>query len=168
MSDVHVVFVCWGNICRSPMAERVAQAWAEREGLSGVRFTSAGVSAEEQGNPIDRRAQRVLAERGYTSAGHRARRVTASGIADADLVVGLEQLHLDRLRVVAPDADHLVLLTDFDPDAAPGSGVDDPWYGGPEGFYDTLASLEAAMPALMDWIRAHRGDDAHDQTFANR
>ena len=51
------------------------------------------------------------------------------------------------------DAAHLALVTDFDPDAAPGSGIDDPWYGGKEGFYDTLASVEAAMPGLMDRIR---------------
>ena len=49
MSEVEVTFVCWGNICRSPMAERVAQGWAEREGLDSVKFTSFGVSAEEIG-----------------------------------------------------------------------------------------------------------------------
>ena len=64
-----VVFVCWGNICRSPMAERVAQGWAERDGLDGVGFTSAGVSREEPGNPIDPRAQRVLTRHGYRTAG---------------------------------------------------------------------------------------------------
>jgi len=151
--EVEVVFVCWGNICRSPMAERVAQGWAEREGLGGVRFTSAGVRSEEHGTPIDPRARAVLQERGYTTAGHRARRITASDIAAADLVIGLESLHVERMRRLAPDADHLHLLTDFDPDAAPGSGVDDPWYGGPEGFLDTLASIEAAMPGVLARVR---------------
>lgn len=158
MSELRVVFVCWGNICRSPMAERVAQGWAEREHVSGVTFTSAGVSAEEHGNPIDPRAQRVLAAAGYTTGGHRARRITASEIADADLVVGLEAFHLDRLRRLVPDAANLALFTDFDPAAASGSGIDDPWYGGPEGFDDTLAAVEAGMPGLFDWIRTRQAE----------
>ena len=151
--EVSVVFVCWGNICRSPMAERVTQTWAADAGLSGVVFTSAGVSSEETGNPIDHRAQAVLREHGYEASGHRAQHITAAAVADADLVVALEDLHVRRLRAVAPDAAHLCLLTDFDPAAVPGSGIDDPWYGGKEGFYDTLASVEAAMPGLMDRIR---------------
>lgn len=152
-APLRVAFVCWGNICRSPMAERVARAWAEREGVEGVEFTSSGVSSEEVGNPIDPRARAVLAERGYDADGHRAHRVTADEVAGADVVVAVEPLHLDRLRELVPDAAHLHLLTDFDPDAEPGSGVVDPWYGGPEGFWDTLASVEAAMPGLMELLR---------------
>ena len=63
---LNVVFVCWGNICRSPMAERVAQRAAEQAGLTGVRFTSAATSTEELGSPMDARAAAVLSERGYT------------------------------------------------------------------------------------------------------
>ena len=77
-----VVFVCWGNICRSPMAERVARGWAEREGLRDVTFTSSGVSSEELGEPIDSRAQRVLSQAGYTS-GHRAHQTSAHEIRSA-------------------------------------------------------------------------------------
>lgn len=144
-----VVFVCWGNICRSPMAERVAQAWAARDGLGGVRITSAGVSAEETGNPIDPRAQRTLRAHGYEASGHRAHRITAHEIRDADLVIAAEQSHIARLRGFAPDADKFVLLTDFIPDAPPGSGVPDPWYGDQEGFEDTLDAIEAAMPGVL-------------------
>ena len=147
-----VSFVCWGNICRSPMAEFVAREWASREGLD-VTFTSAGVSAEEQGNPIDRRAAAVLHEAGYPVGPHRAHRITADEIHRTDLLVGMERLHLDRTRRLVPDAGNLALLTDFDPDAAPGSPVDDPWYGPASGFRDTLASIEAAMPGLMQRIR---------------
>ena len=93
---VRVAFVCLGNICRSPMAERVARGHAEREGLTDVEFVSFGVSSEETGNPIDRRARAVLDRHGYASGNHRARRITASDIADADLVIGLEPYHLGR------------------------------------------------------------------------
>lgn len=150
---VDVVFVCWGNICRSPMAERVAQGWAEREGLRGVRFTSAGTSSEELGEPIDSRAQRVLAGAGYTHGGHRAHRISAAEIRDADLVIAMEDLHLRIMQRLVPDAGNLALLTDFDPDAAPGSGVPDPWYGSADGFRGTLASIEAAMPGVLERVR---------------
>ena len=155
MSDgVRVVFVCWGNICRSPMAERVARGWAIRESLHGVvEIVSAGVSSEEFGNPIDRRAARVLRDAGYDADGHRARRITAADIRAADLVIAMEQLHLSRIRQLVPEADNLHLLTDFDPEAVPGSGVDDPWYGPPQGFLDTLAAIEAAMPGVFARLR---------------
>ena len=123
VAPTSVVFVCWGNICRSPMAERVARRQAADAGLDGVTFTSAGVSAEESGNPIDSRARAVLTRHGYEASGHHAHQITASEIAEADLVIGLEPLHLDRMRSLAPGANNLALLTDFDPDAPPGSGV---------------------------------------------
>ncbi|MFZ2427805.1 MAG: low molecular weight protein-tyrosine-phosphatase [Propioniciclava sp.] len=144
-----MVFVCWGNICRSPMAERIARAQASAKHHDGIVFTSAGVSSEETGNPIDPRARAVLTRHGYDASGHRAHRITAAEIADADLVIGLEPLHVDRMRKLVPGADHLALLTDFDPDAEPGSGVPDPWYGEADGFEDTLAALEAAMPGIL-------------------
>ncbi len=140
-APVSVVFVCWGNICRSPMAERIARAQASAKHHDGIVFTSAGVSSEETGNPIDPRARAVLTRHGYDASGHRAHRITAAEIADADLVIGLEPLHVDRMRKLVPGADHLALLTDFDPDAEPGSGVPDPWYGEADGFEDTLAAL---------------------------
>jgi len=155
---VSVVFVCWGNICRSPIAERVAQGRAEREGLRGVRFTSAGTSSEELGEPIDRRAQGVLAAAGYSSDGHRAHQISAAEIRAADLVIAMEDLHLSRLRRLAPDAEHLALLTDFDPDAAAGSGVPDPWYGPASGFDDTLNAIESAMPGVLERVRDLQND----------
>ena len=148
-----VVFVCWGNICRSPMAERVARGWAEREGLRDVTFTSSGVSSEELGEPIDSRAQRVLSQAGYTSSGHRAHQTSAHEIRSADLVIAMEDHHLSRLRRLAPESDHLALLTDFDPDAVPGSAVPDPWYGSASGFDATLTAIEAAMPGIISKVR---------------
>ena len=150
---VKVVFVCWGNICRSPIAERVAQRKAEDAGLHGVEFTSAATSSEELGEPMDRRAAAVLRDRGYRADGHVAHQVDAAEIRGADLVVAMEDLHIDRMRRVAPDADNLSLLTDYDPAATPGTGVPDPWYGSPAGFYDTLSAVEAAIPGVLDRVR---------------
>jgi protein-tyrosine phosphatase len=152
-SDVEVVFVCWGNICRSPMAERVAEKRAADAGLTGVRFTSAATSSEELGAPMDPRAAKVLKRHGYRSDLHTAHRISAAEIRGADLVVAMEDIHVTKMMGVVPEAANVVLLTDFDPDAEPGSGVPDPWYGKASGFEETLRTIEAAMPGVLDRVR---------------
>lgn len=150
-----VVFVCWGNICRSPMAERVARRYLDDAGLDDVIVTSAGTSAEELGNPIDTRAQRELRDHGYTSDGHQAHRITREEINENDLVVAMEDVHVDRMRRIAggADIDHVRLLSEFDPAAEPGAGVPDPWYGGQDGFARTLEMIEQAMPGVLTHVR---------------
>ncbi|MDO4784538.1 MAG: low molecular weight protein-tyrosine-phosphatase [Propionibacteriaceae bacterium] len=148
-----IVFVCWGNICRSPMAERVAQKFAADAGLD-VDITSAAVSSEELGAPIDRRAARVLTEAGYDATGHRAHRITADEIASADLVIAAEQIHIDRMRHLVPDAQNLRLINDFNPAKRAGTPLIDPWYGPESGFSETLADIEAAMPGLLAALKA--------------
>jgi len=153
---VKVVFVCWGNICRSPIAERVAERMAADAGLERVEFTSAATSREEIGAPIDPRARQVLTAHGYRADDHAAHQVTAEEIAGADLVIAAEPIHVDRMLRIAPDADNLSLLSDFDPQAPEGSGLPDPWYGGPEGFEETLAAVESAMPGVLEQVRRLR------------
>ena len=148
LSMAKVVFVCWGNICRSPMAERVARGMAAERGLD-VEVDSVGISAEESGNPIDRRAAAVLRDAGYSTDGHRARRVTVEDLASADLVVAAEQFHIGRLQQLCPDATY-ALLNDFNPAMPKGKDLDDPWYGSASGFRSTLADVEAAMPGILD------------------
>lgn len=143
--------VCTGNICRSPMMERVAAAHAAQEGIS-VTFTSGGTSDEEHGNPIDTRARRVLDRAGYDSSHHRAHQVTADELAASDLVVVAEEHHRQRLLRRAPRAD-IRLLATFDPDLADGTGLPDPWYGQAEDFDETLLAVEAAMPGLMAHLK---------------
>jgi protein-tyrosine phosphatase len=149
VSAPEILFVCWGNICRSPMAEVVAKEWARRDRVSGVAFTSAGVSNEEAGNPMDPRAVATLKASGYHPAPHTARLVTAAEIESAAMVIGMERTHLRRIRQLVPDAGALYLLTDFDPDSVPGTEIDDPWYGDDSDFIVALKQIEAAMPGLM-------------------
>jgi protein-tyrosine phosphatase len=139
------------------MAERVAEQLARQAGLDNTYFSSAATSTEELGRGMDPSAARVLARHGYRSTNHRARQISAHDIHTADLVIGMEQLHLDIMSRLAPDATNLALITDFDPQAAPGSGIDDPWYGPPAGFETTLALLEAALPGVVNWVRARVG-----------
>ena len=90
--------VCTGNICRSPMMERVAASHAEKAVLH-VTFTSGGTSAEETGNPIDHRARRVLERAGYDASHHRAHHVSAREVAEADLVIAAEAVSYTHLTL---------------------------------------------------------------------
>ena len=142
------------------MAERVAERRAADAGLTGVTFTSAGTSAEEWDEPIDTRAGAVLTEHGYRAGGHRAHRITKAEIEGADLVIAMEDIHLRKMTALSPGALNISLLTDFDPAAAPGSGVPDPWYGTAAGFEDTLETIEAAMPGVLDRVRELQAERA--------
>lgn len=146
----HLVFVCWGNICRSPMAERVARRRIEEQGL-GITVESFGLSNENFRDPIDHRAIRVLDGAGYVSDGHGARQVAAEHLNRADLVVAVEPYQVERLLEIAPEA-NVVLLNDFNPALEPGTPLIDPWYGHDDGFNDTLADIEAAMPAILEEV----------------
>lgn len=95
-----VLMVCTGNICRSTMAQEVLSEAARGDGL-GVVVDSAGISDEERGNPIDRRAARVLREAGHAVPDHRARQVAADELGRWDLVLAMTQWHLASLRRLA-------------------------------------------------------------------
>jgi protein-tyrosine phosphatase len=136
------------------MAERVAAKLAAQRGLDDLVFSSAATSREELGAPIDDRAAEVLERHGYRADGHSAHQVTRAEIEEADLVLAMENIHLDKMRAIAPGAENLRLLTDFDPDADPGYGIPDPWYGPAAGFERTLASVEAAVPGLLDHLES--------------
>lgn len=157
------VFVCTGNICRSAMAERIAAA--ELADLP-VRFDSAGISDEEQGNPIDPRAEHVLHEYGYDTADHSARQLTPEWLADRDLAIVMTERHrqaTERLLGSVPAAQRpqVRMLRSYDPacrDAA-GSDLDvfDPWYGDQDGFYQTYEMITAAMPGIRSHLQQMLG-----------
>ena len=166
-----VMTVCTGNICRSPMAEVVLRARLADAGLGDrVVVDSTGVSDEEHGNPVDRRARAALAARGYDVPRREARQVRAADLADRDLVLAMTASHARALRRIADgDADvagRVVMFRTFDP-AAPRVAdprvehlldVDDPWYGGPENFEHCLDEIEAAADGVGDAVRAALSD----------
>ena len=118
----HVSFICSGNICRSPIAEKVFAHEVEQAGLADrVQVTSAGTGSWHVGDPADSRAAALLAEHGYVDA-HVARQVDDE-LLDADLLVALDAGHLRALRRIAPDPERVRLLRSFDPDAP--AGFDD-------------------------------------------
>lgn len=148
-----VTFVCWGNICRSAMAEQVMRAYADRHGCE-IDVDSAGVSSEEAGHDIDPRAKRTLLAHGYPVGSHRAKKASRELIEDSDLVVAFEDIHCERLRRIAPNSEVIHLITDFDPSVPNGTGVDDPWYGDDAAFEDTLASIEGALSGIMTYLES--------------
>jgi low molecular weight protein-tyrosine phosphatase len=150
---VHVVFVCSGNICRSPIAEKVFAAELERAGLAeGVRVTSAGTGGWHVGDPADERAAAVLRAAGYPSD-HRARQVDADAL-DADLIVALDDTH--RRALTRAGAGRVRLLRSFDPAAPERAEVPDPYYGADAGFDEVLAMIRAAVPGMLDWVRENK------------
>jgi protein-tyrosine phosphatase len=153
-----IVFVCTGNICRSPTAAVVFAEHLRRAGLADVvRVSSAGLGPWHAGEPIDARAGAVLARHGYP-VDHVARQVDAEHL-DADLLLAMDSGHEKALRRVVAEPDRVRMFRSFDPaadsTAAGDLDVPDPYYGGPNGFEDVLAMIEAAMPGLLAWVREH-------------
>ncbi len=149
---LHITFICSGNICRSPMAEKMFAHQIDERGLSdAVRVTSAGTGAWHAGEPADRRANRVLRLHGYPH-GHRAAQVDDDHMA-ADLVIALGRNHVRMLREMGVPDDRIRMLRSFDPrSGANALDVEDPYYGDHDEFEDVFSVIEAALPGLHDWV----------------
>jgi len=151
-----VTFVCTGNICRSPMAEWVLRHHVDDEGLD-VTVDSSGTSGWHVGDEADDRTVAALRRAGYRSA-HIARRFEPDWFDRYDLIIALDEGHRDALLPMAPDEESrgkIRLLREFDPAADPSDlDVPDPYYGGRADFDLVLEQVEAAVPGLLDEIRA--------------
>ncbi|OBI78103.1 low molecular weight protein-tyrosine-phosphatase [Mycobacterium sp. E740] len=153
MSDpLHVTFICSGNICRSPMAEKMFAHQIRERGLGhAVRVSSAGTGGWHAGEPADRRASHVLHEHGYPTA-HRAAQVDDDHMS-ADLVIALGRNHVRMLQDLGVPAERIRMLRSFDPrSGAHPLDVDDPYYGDHADFEDVYTVIEASLPGLHDWV----------------
>ena len=163
-SDLHVVFVCSGNICRSPMAEIVTRSLADAITLPdgaalGTRLlvTSAGTGPWHEGEPMDPRTAAALMRAGYPSHPHRAHQISAAQLGRYDLIVALDRRHHQTLRSLGADPDRLVLLRAFDPSAGAAADVPDPYYGDDATFDDCLHMIAAGCKGLVAEL-ANRGE----------
>lgn len=150
-----VLFVCLGNICRSPTAEGVFRHYVEQAGLSDqVTIDSAGTSDWHIGKTPDPRTIAAAAQRGYDVSTLRGRQATAEDFNEFDLILAMDQSNLTNLQAIQPahsKAELALYLPRFgiSPDEVP-----DPYYGGEDGFELVLDMLEQASQVLLDEVKA--------------
>jgi protein-tyrosine phosphatase len=146
---VRILFVCMGNICRSPTAEGVMRHLLAERGLEDeIEVQSAGTGGWHAGSPPDARSTRAAAARGITLDGA-ARQVTRADFEDFDLLVAMDRDNLADLRAIAPPGtEHKIRLL-----LGEGRDVPDPYYGGPHGFENVLDLVETACEQLLDELR---------------
>ena len=152
---IRVLFVCMGNICRSPTAEGVFKHLVRAEGIAGsIESDSAGTHDYHIGDPPDLRSQAAASRRGYDLSALRARQVKVQDFADFDYVVAMDETNRIALRKLCPTQyrERVKLFMEFAPEAGRRE-VPDPYYGGAQGFDDVLDLVERAARGLLNHIR---------------
>ena len=153
--DAAVLFVCLGNICRSPIAEGVFRAAVAQAGLAGRIVTaSAGLGNWHIGSRPDRRAIQAAQRRGYDLSAVRGRQVDVADFGRFGWILAMDDSNLRALTAMKPPefGGHLGLLLDFAPDVGV-LEVPDPYYGAPEGFERVLDLVEVATAGLLARLR---------------
>ena len=145
---IKILFVCYGNICRSPMAEFVMKDMIEKRGLSeSFEISSAATSTEELGNPVYPPVRRLLSEKGLSCAGKTARQMTTSDYDHYDYIIAMDGYNLRNMeRFVGSDPDKKVSLL-LDHTTRPGD-IADPWYSGD--FETTWADVTEGCEGLLN------------------
>lgn len=148
-----VLFICTGNICRSPTAHALLVAKGRALGFE-VQVDSAAISDEERGNPFDRRAAAELQRRGIAAHAHCARQVKGEDFLRFDWIIGMTQAHGQALRRLAPAGSRarIALLLDFVP-GAEGQDVPDPWYGSQRDFVLAFDLIERGVDGWLAQAR---------------
>lgn len=150
-----ILFVCLGNICRSPTAEIVFREIVAREAPDlRLEIDSAGTAAYHVGSPPDSRTRQAALRRGYDMSALRARVVESKDFDRFDLILAMDRQNFDALRQRAPATAHqrIRMFLEFAPDADT-TDVPDPYYGGPNGFEEVLDLVEAAARGLLEHVR---------------
>ncbi|WNK21450.1 low molecular weight phosphotyrosine protein phosphatase [Halomonas piscis] len=152
-----VLFVCLGNICRSPSAEGVFRRAVEQAGLEPhVTVDSCGIGDWHAGNPPDERAQAAAKRRGLDIGNLRARQLGREDFDEFDYILPMDYGNLRDIRAMEPEGHgaHIELFLAFA--GMPQGEVPDPYYGGEQGFEEVLDMIEAASQGLVEHIQAAR------------
>ena len=151
---VNVLFVCAGNICRSPIAQGVLEEAVQVEGLDAeISVDSAGTDPWRIGEPPDSRGRYSAKRRGYDLESQRARRLSPEDCEKFDYILAMDEHNYRTASALCSRSDTEVrLLLDYAPDP-PVREVPDPYFGGPEGFDHVLDLVEPAVEGLLDYIR---------------
>ncbi|HXQ31427.1 MAG TPA: low molecular weight protein-tyrosine-phosphatase [Steroidobacteraceae bacterium] len=156
--QIRILFVCMGNICRSPTAEAVLRRIAAEEAAElRIEVASAGTHDYHVGDPPDPRAQAAARRRGIDMSRLRARQLAAADFDAFDYLLVMDERNLEDARALAPQRfrARLGLLLDYAPELEQRE-VPDPYYGGAAGFEEVLDLLEAAARGLLSELRAPR------------
>ena len=147
---MHILFVCWGNICRSPAAEATFRKIVEQEGLGDqISIDSAGTISQHQGNPPDHRMQNAAKARNLPISG-RARMVEKTDFEKADMLLTMDNFNFSELSKLAPENEHQKKIVPFcNFVSSEDSEVPDPYYGGAFGFEKVLDLLEDGCTSLL-------------------
>jgi len=155
MKKIKVLFVCMGNICRSPTAHGVFEALIEREGLTDhIEVDSAGTHSYHINKAPDPRSQKTALSRGLDISHQRARQAESNDFTQYDYVLAMDQDNYHALCAICPEGmeNKLELLMDYAPDSRMRE-VPDPYSGGPQGFEKVFDMVEAAAEGLLEDIR---------------
>jgi len=156
---VRVLFVCLGNICRSPTAEGVFRATVQRAGLlEHIEIDSAGTHAYHVGEPPDARAQEAARRRGIELSGLRGRKATRADFERFDYLLAMDKENYRNLMAICPPGreDKVRLFLEFAPHR-PEREVPDPYFGGDAGFERVLDMIEEASAGLLAHLRRQHG-----------
>jgi protein-tyrosine phosphatase len=157
---IGVLFVCLGNICRSPLAEGVFRQVVGEAGLADrFEIDSAGTSSYHTGSPPDSRTTAVARRRGL-ALDHAARQITAEDLDRYDYIVVMDESNHERVRRLAESVKpemEILLLRDFDPEADGSREVPDPYFGGESGFEEVHDMVERACRGLLEHLRERHG-----------
>ena len=150
-----ILFVCLGNICRSPMAEFIMKALVESKGLSNEFYIeSAATSREELGNPVYPPAKRVLEKRGINCDNKRARQITAQDGDKFDYIICMDSSNVSNTKRILSSANHGKIYKLLDFTATP-RDVADPWYTG--NFTATESDVVSGCDGLLQFILSKKG-----------
>jgi protein-tyrosine phosphatase len=152
---IKVLFVCMGNICRSPTAQGVFEHLVRSESLrDAIQADSAGTYAYHIGEPPDERARAAAGKRGIDLGEQRARRISGNDFAEFDYVIAMDRDNYDDLMAICPTEQtaKLRLLLDFAPELGL-QEIPDPYYGGITGFERVLDLIEHAARGLLAELR---------------
>lgn len=153
MTGVRILFVCLGNICRSPLAEVVVCDRADRRGLDSMfHFESAGTGSWHVGNGADHRSAQTASKHGLDLSSHAAQQITAYNVDSWDWFIAMDRDNHSDLLAMGVPKERVLMMRQFETNDDLIPDVPDPYYGGPDGFENAYLMLCENADKLLDYL----------------